>query len=279
MLCLAAFFGTVGCGSQNLDGAPNDDPDSGFVLADPAKIDLACKPVQLPLDAEDCQTPLASREDLERTPRCAPDPDPGLLRASTMDRLEVLAAAVSEAVVARQDIYDRIVWDMGSMRALWPDLPFLGEYIPGYDGLLIEPDDATYDEVRAGTYDPWNCLNRLFRVTQVQFNRAIHLRFGGLYDLRALAAEYEKLPGVQRAYPNWFGGDWGELCVSPGTDEWHYIFDEASGDCPSGCIDHRYHHFVTRETGEVKRDGTWEYPSDVDPPEWFAKYFSPERCH
>ena len=100
-----------------------------------------------------------------------------------------------------------------------------------------------------------------------------------MYDLRVLAQEYPKLPATRRAYPNWFAGDWGDVCVTPGPDEWHYVFEEASGDCPSGCIDHTYHHFVTLTTGEVKRDGIFEYHHEAERPDWFTKYVTKAVCH
>jgi len=71
----------------------------------------------------------------------------------------------------------------------------------------------------------------------------------------------------------------GWRCATPGPDEWHYVFEEASGDCPSGCIDHTYHHFVTLATGEVKRDGPFEYHHDAQRPEWFTQYVTKAVCH
>jgi hypothetical protein len=33
------------------------------------------------------------------------------------------------------------------------------------------------------------------------------------------------------------------------------VFDQASGDCPAGCIDHKYTHFTTSIAGEVTNLG------------------------
>lgn len=274
--------GVEGSGGAGGNGRYPDEAHTGFLRAD-AALDLDCIEADLPLDVGDCETSLATVDELSRSPRCWPEADPSsqIFGMSRMDRLEVLAARASGKVVADQAVYERIIADMGAMRALWPELVFLGEYIPGASTVLLETNEATILGMRTGTYTQWDCLNRLFRVTHKQLHRSTmaQLSFGGVYDVRVLSREYEKLPGITRAYPNIFAGDWGEICVIPGQDEWHYIFDEASGDCPSGCIDHVYHHFVTLPTGEVKRDGRWEHDRDEEHPEWFARYWSPEVCH
>lgn len=236
----------------------------------------------LPIDAGECETSLATVEELSRSPRCWPETDDSSVWGmSRMDRLEALAARVSGRVVADQATYERITRDMASMRALWPQLLFLGEYVVGAEGILISADESTLSAMWSGYYEEWDCLNRLFRATDtVRVSRThLGLSFRGIYDLRLLAGEYQKLPRVTGAFPNSFPGGWGEICVIPGEDEWHYIFDEASGDCPSGCIDHVYHHFVTLQTGEVKRDGRWEYSRDEERPDWFTEYWSPDVCH
>ncbi len=288
LVCLAVV--AVGCGEQHATvgaagsgGAAPQEAFTDFLTPNDAPTDLDCLPIQVPLDAFDCETPLATVDELAVTPRCWPDLDLDTewFGQSRMERLEVLAARVSGRVVAEQGVYDRIIRDVGALRALWPDLGFLGEYVPGAASLLIETDRDTRDQMRRGNYDAWDCLNTLFRVKEIRSPRwtILDLSFAGTYDLRVLAREYAKLPAVQRAYPDGFAGDWGDICVTPGPDEWHYVFDEASGDCPSGCIDHTYHHFVTLATGEVKRDGIFEYHRDAQRPDWFTKYVTKAVCH
>ena len=280
--CLVGFLIlSIGCGSDS-STSEEDLPYTDFLTADEELVDLDCTEVVLPIDAAGCETSLGTIDELSRSPRCWPGTeDPSVWGIPRMDRLEVLAARVSGKVVADQAIYERIIRDMGSMRALWPQRWFLGEYVPGAANILIEADESTLSAMRSGSYYEWDCLNRLFRATDTlrRSSTLMELSFGGVYDLRLLAGEYQKLPGVTRAYPNGFAGDWGEICAIPGADEWHYIFDEASGDCPSGCIDHVYHHFITLPTGEVKRDGRWEYNRNEQAPDWFMAYVSPDVCH
>jgi hypothetical protein len=274
-VCLALV--AVGCGG----GSATDNAFTDFVTVDEALIELDCFPIQLPLDAGECETPLATLDELALTPHCWPASGTDAWGFSTIEGLEALAARVSNRVVAEPVVYERILRDMGALRALWPGLGFVGSYFPGAFGLVIETDRDTLDQMRRGNYDAWDCLNTLFRVTEIRYPRwtMLYISFAGTYDLQVLAAEYEKLPAVQRAKPDWFAGDWGDVCVTPGPDEWNYVFEEASGDCASGYIDHTYHHFVTLATGEVKRDGIFKYHHDAQRPDWFTKYVTKAVCH
>lgn len=278
----------VGCDAASKSGAAGgaggamaDVAATDFLRAEESLVDLECSRIEVPLDAGDCESSLATVEELELTPRCWPDPSSSILGMPRSARLEVLAARVSGTVVADEAVFDRILQDVAAARALWPELGFVGEYIPGAASLLIETDEDTLDQMRRGNYDAWDCLNALFRVDEIRYPRwtMLYVSFAGNYDLRVLAHEYAKLPAVERAYPNGFAGDWGDVCVTPGANEWHYVFEEASGDCPSGCIDHTYHHFVTLPTGEVKRDGMFEYHHEAKRPDWFTKYVNPDVCH
>ncbi len=92
--------------------------------------------------------------------------------------------------MAEQIVYERIIRDMGALRAIWPDLGFLGVYFPGAFSLWIETDEDTLDQMRRGNHDAWDCLNTLFRVTEIRYPRwtMLNISFAGMYDLRLLAA-------------------------------------------------------------------------------------------
>ena len=112
LVCLVV--GAVGCGG----GSANDDAFTDFVTVDEALIDLGCFPIQLPLDAGECATPLATLDELALTPRCWPPSGTDAWGFSSIEWLEVLAARVSSRVVAEPVVYERILRDMAALRAM-----------------------------------------------------------------------------------------------------------------------------------------------------------------
>ena len=77
----------------------------------------------------------------------------------------------------------------------------------------------------------------------------------GIYRLDIVGKQYERLEGIERAEPNSGGGGGPTICLTPAADVWHYVFDDASGDCPGGCTEHAYKHFTVDEAGSVQSLG------------------------
>ena len=66
-------------------------------------------------------------------------------------------------------------------------------------------------------------------------------------------------------------GQWGAgptICAARDGDLIHYVFDDASGDCPAGCIHHDYTHYTADADGEVTWSGEWASDDLEPPPEW-----------
>jgi hypothetical protein len=170
-----------------------------------------------------------------------------------------LALRLSTGIVADQDIYDRVVRDVTAIRTQSPDVAGIA-YFPRQDGksVELEPDAATFAAMQAGQYHAWDCLNQTYVLTNTALNATkppfastVELTLKGIYDTSAVAAEYGKLTGV-KASPGGSGvGDGPTICVTRQAATWHYVFDQAGGDCPSGCTEHTFYHFTTTEDGSV----------------------------
>jgi hypothetical protein len=187
-----------------------------------------------------------------------------------------LALKLSSGIVADQAIYDRVVRDVTAIRGSAPQIADVG-YTPLFDGrsLLLTVDSPTYDAMMGGRYDAWSCLNDAYSAKDFSFvnfgSFAVGFTLRGNYEITRVAMQYRGLPGVKGASPNLFGGDGPTICVTRDGATWHYVFDQASGDCPAGCIDHQYTHFSTNAAGEVTDLGV---PSPAEK----EQYASEEAC-
>jgi len=193
--------------------------------------------------------------------------------------LELLALRVSGGIIADQAIYDRVERDVGTIRALEPRVGGI-QYFPRSDGKSMEltPDAPIYSAMRAGQYRDWDCLNQTYVVSNTQFLDAsppfqsnVLLTLKGIYDIEAVTAQYGALAGVKAEYGGPSGGDGPTICLTRESDLWHYVFDQAGGDCPAGCTEHTYYHFSTTAAGAVASLG--EIPQDMASP-----YTSAEAC-
>jgi hypothetical protein len=278
-LSLASLLGVAECGGHALapgratDADVGESPDGQATDAEVmAPHDGATEPVGAP---GDCLTGLVTATELASTPR-----------ADT--NLELLALKLSEGrVVADQTVYDRLVRDVGAIRAQRPDLATIS-YFPSSDGKTIPltVDVDTAERMKSGSYAPWECLNALFGAVMpfeyIRIGNAddefVIVKLKGLYAMDILAPEYGRLPGVISADKSSSGGDGPTICVTPGADTWHYVTDAASGDCPAGCIDHAYSHFTTNTVGAVMQLEEWSSTGGGAAPAWVAQYASLAAC-
>jgi hypothetical protein len=100
-----------------------------------------------------------------------------------------------------------------------------------------------------------------------------------VYHIPFLAERYAELPGVEDASEEIRLGDGSTICVTPDEPAWHYVVDQGSGDCPSGCIDHDFSYFVTTEDGAVTPSGSWTSRSGDPTPSWVTQYVTGKACH
>lgn len=261
VLVMSSPFALAGCGGPakttgGTDGSPLDAAPPEAAVVD-ASADVPGVPNTVP---PGCPAALVSPSELATTPRA--------------DReLELLAIAKGPpSLVADQVIYDRLVRDVRLIKAERPSLANITFWPPHQDGkrLFVKFPLSVVDQIEKGEYHAWDCLNASYGLERIETFKAISREFvaitlKGLYNMDILASEYAKLPEVISVGTTTLGGDGPTICVSLGTDTWQYAFDEASGDCPLGCIDHHYWLFSTSAAGTAMFEGDWT-PTMGEPP-------------
>jgi hypothetical protein len=174
--------------------------------------------------------------------------------------VERLALRATDRIVAPRDVYERVERDLAAIRqghaAVAAIMPF-----PRADasGISMEFDDDTLDDVVAGTYTAWDCLNELYGFTGTTPPTAggtVRVTFAGRFDPSLLAGEYANLEGVAAAWESVTLGDGDDISLDVEGDTYHWVFSTGSGDCPAGCINHDYWGFTTNVRGGVSYHGT-----------------------
>ncbi len=236
----------LGCGRSPLRpedaGAPED---AGLCLPCPcASVSRACGIEPLVEPAELCLTPRA-------------DPE-----------AEWLAIEAGKTLLANQQLYERAHRDLAAIRAGWDAGVSTRVRPPFSSGLIIDgvnPDALVADPT-------FNCFLRTYRgrATAVpsQFIPWVVVDFEGLLDVRKLIAEVPRIDPRSTPFPNSLLGDGPDICLwvdDAGVATW--IFDDASGDCPSGCYLHHYTGFTSSPDGTITQLGAW--PEGAPRPAWF----------
>jgi hypothetical protein len=185
------------------------------------------------------------------------------------ENLELLALSMSAGVTATQTVYDRVVRDVAAIRTLEPSVAHIGYFAP-HDGksLILGVDAATRAAIEEGTYAAWDCLNEHYGFVSAEVLGNIDfvtLTLKGIYDLELIGPEYETLEGIDVADPNLVGGDGPTICVYADEVQWHWVLDDASGDCPAGCTEHDYWYFTTTGAGETAFVERYDNPNDPVP--------------
>jgi hypothetical protein len=196
------------------------------------------------------------------------------------ENLERLALRLSSGLYADQQVYDRLVRDVTMIRNGNPKLGSIA-YVPRQEvrvlNVYFTPSD--YWRVRLSLYGNWNCLNTFLRaaiVTHPEFDYA-ELTFTGLYNPDIVSKAYRDLPGVKQTEFAGTLGDSSSIYVTREAAVWHYVFDIAGGDCPSGCTEHEMHYFEVIADGRVTKIATWNANSHAPPPDWATAYFRKYR--
>ena len=185
---------------------------------------------------------------------------------------EILAIEASGALVGPKHVYDRVLADLQAIRAANPVLQNVAA-MPSWtaDELLVGFDAAGLAAVQAGTYAGWDCANAWYGVTSYDAGSTYALvQFGHRFHIDLLGQEYAMFPNVTSAEPNGFVGDGNDVCVSIANDKtYSYVFDQGSGDCPAGCINHDYKGFQTDgQPGGITSLGAFSNQNPA--PAWFT---------
>ncbi len=273
----------LGCG----DDAPSGEPAAPIARSESPALGPQTPDTEAPEeDGEGQPTGVAEEEDGEspedetrpEIAGCASHGTPEELSATPREdaEAELLALELSDGLVADQAIYDRVLRDLARIRSTHEDVASVtrpGDRRGSGRNLLVSAEERIARRIRAGRFgSDWRCLNEHYelersRVMMIGDSGFISLTFAGRYDLGRVAEDYRALPGVESAGPD-MALDGPDICIGEDGDSYQYVFDDASGDCMSGCIDHVYTYFRVSPDGSIRRVGSWERGSRRRRPDW-----------
>ncbi len=95
-------------------------------------------------------------------------------------------------------------------------------------------------------------LGRYYVLSSLDFDLATLLASRPL-NLFPLSDLFKPIHGVWDAYPEGWGGDGNDITAKPDADAWVLDYSVGYGDCPAGCLSHRFWTF------RVARDGTVQF--------------------
>lgn len=216
---------------------------------------LGCGDGEPTVDACEGYTALASPSEIARTPR-------------DDFSAEVLTIEAYETFLAGDARYERIAAELDAIGKLEPATRYIRPLSLAWtDMLLVRLTDSS-DAAMRETLD---CPNRAYggKIVDV-VSQTVHVDFGGRrFNSELLSQAYESLANVENAHGETWLGDGADVCIEVQGDEHFYIFDEASGDCPAGCINHFYYGFSASPNSAVASIGT--YDTQQPEPAWYSK--------
>jgi hypothetical protein len=200
------------------------------------------------------------------------------------EKAEIIALYLSGELLAPLVLYERI---HAELEYIW------GEYTPTYPvlsqinyraafgqasaiGFFI--DEATYNQLADSVYHAWDALNEMhefetYRLHDTYYSGyIIDMYFRGRRHPCVLTEIYDSLPGFTA--PEWCGvagslGDYPNIYPRMAEDTISYLFRNAWGDCPAGCIYSEFWYFVSVDDS-MNLVGYWlpEYGDTVAPFWW-----------
>lgn len=258
----ALAWSAMGCGGKTLTEISLDSSVDSIVEP---PVDASLMP-----EASACPSEPVSADAVAATPRSDPE-------------LELLAILLGTSLVADGATYERVVRDVGAIRAKNPAVAGLHVPRPYEQRVRIVAEPATAKAMQAKSYHAWDCQNAFWGATANDgTSGSTELTFKGLYAIDGLACLYLSLPGVlqvQSVGPLF--GDGPALFAWSEADTLHYAFDLAGGDCPSGCTTHHVWHYATTVGGAITLveeidDSTGGAP--VLPAWWSHRYPKLNKC-
>lgn len=161
---------------------------------------------------------------------------------------QILAIEASGNILAPPALTERIANELGDIRLAFPNIEGIRAR-PRWEptSLLVAFDPPVREQVVARNYGHWDAANRNYEVREID-TRMLQsgdsgiaiLRFSRAINAPKVASEYAMLPGVSYAEPDGLAGDGPDICLAQRGTTHFYVFDQASGDCPAGCLEHKY---------------------------------------
>ncbi len=194
------------------------------------------------------------------------------------EEAELIALCLSGDLVAPDNLYNRVLDDLTVIRSAFGDnfepinrITFVPPWVVGR--LIIGFDDNTAQEVANGEYHAWDELNKRYEVTEIDTHLVESIGFAWLYfkgrlHPRRLAELYGVLPGVSYTQPSSRLGDSPNVYPRQTGDGITYLFRDAWGDCPAGCIYSEYWYFIF-EGNQPVFIGHWAPHENPEEPAWW----------
>jgi hypothetical protein len=246
----------LGCGANSVDD-PSLESQSAGAAASASSVPGAREGADF---FGACPRPLGTAEELARTPRADPN-------------LELLALTLDAGqLTATQATYERVVADVGAIRASAPSLANIA-FSPPHDGhtLLISFGDNAMDALAAGRYSAWDCLLEAYRVeigpVDDLFPYAPTLFLDGIFDMPRLGELFEQLPDAS-VQINVIAGP-RPLCATRQDEHYEYVVDRTNGKCVTSPCRGIFRRFVSDAAGEVSALESWT-STDGPAPAWFS---------
>lgn len=193
---------------------------------------------------------------------------------------ELMAMCLSGKVTAPEDLTEQMLDDLLYIRNNWKDdfepinsIRFWPPWVPG--NVIIGFNDSTAQKIRRGEYNAWDKLNEQYQVIEIDTTSldvisCVVLSFEDNLNSRRLAELYEGLPGVIYTEPNYYIGDRSNVYPKIVWDGISYLFRDAWGDCPAGCISNEYWYFGSKR-GIPLYIGHWIPDDDSSEPYWWSE--------
>jgi len=173
--------------------------------------------------------------------------------------LEMLAISMTDTITAPQDVYDRLTKDVPAMQDVLENkmdgsvMNYEGSkinHIPLRSGrtLTIGADTNTIQRMKNGTFSEWECLASWYKLEHIRvlFGSLVIATFHGAYNFKKISEEFKNLPGVTFVEPDGMLGGGSSVRGKIEGDTWHFVFEAAWGDCPSGCIFSHFFYLTTK---------------------------------
>jgi hypothetical protein len=188
---------------------------------------------------------------------------------------EALALAMGGGFTAWPWLYERVHADLDSIRAQQPEVDqifFLPQLVP--NALILTFQPAAADQIQAGTYHAWDCLNQWYRgdVKNLHSQTVFAVNFPGRYDMRRVLADYAPLPGVSSIeidslfFIDPFSFLAGDLCATVNGTALNYYARPGA--------DSRIFYYASQPGSAPVLQGIYVPASSLPTPSWVADAFA-----
>ena len=215
-------------------------------------------------------------------PPPASPPQPFTAPDSTTPRenreAEEAALWLSGELIAPQAVYETIRDDLAAIRGEYLDsipklaVPFMAPWV--VSEVIVRLTDDAVVRFLAREPNDIDSLNAVFHATHLDTFRLkgtpprwTLIDFAGRQHPARLGEFYQAQDDVVWGEPNGYIGDWSNVYPWKRGETMTYLFREAWGDCPAGCISSRFWYF-RRTAGVTEYVGTFEVWKDPYPDWW-----------